>query len=79
MFTTEEATAERIEVYRDALTQEKAAIAQALAQEKAAGNANRVKRLEQRQKANAAELARVRKLKPGEEDAGESNEEAAAE
>lgn len=64
MFTKDEATSERVAVYRDALEQEHGALEQALEQEKAAGNEARVARLEQRLKANAAERLRVGKLRP---------------
>ncbi len=62
MFTAEEATKERVDAYLAALENEQGQLAQALAQEKAAGNSDRVKRLEQRGKANADEIARVKKL-----------------
>lgn len=64
MFTKAEATAERISAYQEALENEKQQLELAHAQENAAGNSARVDRLEQRLKANAAELARVKKLKP---------------
>lgn len=74
MFTEKEATVERISAYQEALENEKGQLAQALAQEKAAGNSDRVKRLEQRVKANADELARVKKLKPSKDEAGDEPE-----
>lgn len=69
MYTTEEATSERVAAYLGALEDEKTQLALGLTQAKDAEDDKRVLKLEKRIKANAAEIARVKK------DAGKESKE----
>src|ERR1700752_1136 len=59
MYSTKEATKERVAAYLEALEAEKDQLDVAIEQSKASGDSKRIKRLEQRLEANAAEIARV--------------------